>query len=158
MRCVPQTLWFPEQIAENACIAYCWILFQKSDEGSCIINILVLPEENWLSVTAEENVERISFFLLINILLKGPSHLQSTDRTICGHTCGLCVVWFLPYWFLLPQGLFLRMCCNWTACTSISFSGFVFEQPNSRWIRIWCLRDNFISITVFWHSFKLFDI
>lgn len=111
---------------------------------------------HWL--IAGENVERISLFLLINILLKVPSHLQSTDRTICGHTCGLYIVWFLSNRFLLPQGLFLRMCRNWTACTLVSFSEFVFEQSNSRWIRIWSLRDNFISITVFWHSFKLFDI
>lgn len=81
-------------------------------------------------------LKELSLFLLINILLKGPSHLQSTDRTIWGHTCGLCVVWFLPYRFLLPQGLFLRTCRDWTTCTSVSFSEFVFEQPNSRWIRI----------------------
>ena len=37
-----------------------------------------------------------SLFLLINILLKGPSHLQSTDRTAWGLTCDLCVISWLP--------------------------------------------------------------
>lgn len=131
MRCVPQTLWFPDQISdcENVCIAYCWILSKKSDEGSCLINILVLPRRTgfqWL--IAGECWEDCFLFLLINILLKGPSHLQSTDRTIWGHTCGLCVKFdFSPYRFLLPQGLFLRTCHDWTTCTSVSFSQFVFE-------------------------------